>query len=80
MVLHTRARAEKSVARAALRHGIAFFLPLHKRRWRDKGRTFTSCVPLPLVFRNFNAAISTFQFTPATPTLLLPIAPMVPET
>jgi len=45
-VLHTRARAEKSVARAALRHGIAFFLPLHERRWRNKGRTFTSCLPL----------------------------------
>jgi len=45
-VLHTRARAEKSVARAAHGHKVPFFLPLHERRWCNKGRTFSSCLPL----------------------------------
>jgi transcriptional antiterminator NusG len=45
-VLHTRARAEKSVARTALRQEVPFFLPLHDRRWSNKGRTFSSYLPL----------------------------------
>jgi len=45
-VLHTRARAEKSVARVALRHTIPFFLPLNERNWCNKGRTFSSWLPL----------------------------------
>jgi len=45
-VLHTRARSEKSIARVALRDAIPFFLPLHERRWCNKGRTFSSWLPL----------------------------------
>ena len=45
-VLHTRPRAEKSVARAAFRRGVPFFLPLYTRRWRNQGRTFTARLPL----------------------------------
>ncbi len=45
-VLHTRARAEKSVARAAHRNGIAYFLPQYERRWRAEGRTFSAHLPL----------------------------------
>src|SRR5689334_5793404 len=45
-VLHTRPRAEKSLARRCLRRGVSFFLPLHKRQWRSRGRLLCSHVPL----------------------------------
>jgi transcriptional antiterminator RfaH len=45
-VLHTRPRAEKSLARRVLRRGLTFFLPLHKRQWRSRGRLLCSHVPL----------------------------------
>jgi transcriptional antiterminator RfaH len=45
-VLHTRPRAEKGLARQCLRRDLAFFLPLHKRQWRSRGRLFCSHVPL----------------------------------
>ncbi|MCI0641908.1 MAG: hypothetical protein L0Y72_30575 [Gemmataceae bacterium] len=45
-VLHTRPRAEKSLARRLLTHGNGFFLPLHQRRWLNKARKFESHVPL----------------------------------
>jgi transcriptional antiterminator RfaH len=45
-VLHTRPRAEKSLARRCLRRGVSFFLPLHKRQWRSRGRLLASHVPL----------------------------------
>jgi transcriptional antiterminator RfaH len=45
-VLHTRPRAEKSLARTAHRHEVPFFLPLYKRRWRNAGRTFSAFLPL----------------------------------
>lgn len=45
-VLHTRPRAEKSLARAFCRRHIPFFLPLGQRRRRWKGRILTSHVPL----------------------------------
>jgi transcriptional antiterminator RfaH len=45
-VLHTRARAEKTIARTAARHKISFFLPLYEHRWRKSGRAFSSCLPL----------------------------------
>jgi hypothetical protein len=37
-VVHARARAEKSLARAAAQDCIPFFLPLHQHRWRKEGR------------------------------------------
>ena len=37
-------------------------------------------VPVPLASRNLDAIIVVVQFTPATPTPLLPTAPIVPET
>jgi transcription antitermination factor NusG len=45
-VLHTRPRAEKSVARRLLRRSVPFFLPVCKRQWRNRGRTHCSFVPL----------------------------------
>jgi transcriptional antiterminator RfaH len=45
-VLHTRPRAEKSLVRRLLRRGLAFFLPLHKRQWRSRGRLLCSYAPL----------------------------------
>jgi transcriptional antiterminator RfaH len=45
-VLHTRPRAEKTLARKLLRQSIAFFLPVQKRQWRHRGRLQCSYVPL----------------------------------
>src|SRR5262249_11136735 len=45
-VLHTRPRAEKSLARTLMCHGAAFFLPQHQHRWRSNGRSFQSHLPL----------------------------------
>jgi transcriptional antiterminator RfaH len=45
-VVHTRARAEKSLARAAGQEDVAYFLPLHQHRWRKQGRLFKSWLPL----------------------------------
>jgi transcriptional antiterminator RfaH len=45
-VLHTRPRAEKSLARRFLGRQLPFFLPLYKRTWRSRGRTLCSHVPL----------------------------------
>src|SRR6516165_139504 len=45
-VLHTRPRAEKSLARRLLRTATPFFLPLRKRQWRHRGRLLCSYVPL----------------------------------
>src|SRR5262245_24381646 len=44
--LHTRPRAEKALARKLLADDIAFFLPLCKRQWRNRGRLFSSHLPL----------------------------------
>jgi transcriptional antiterminator RfaH len=45
-VLHTRPRAEKALARRLLARAAPFFLPLHKRQWRARGRNLASYVPL----------------------------------
>ncbi len=45
-VLHTRPRAEKTLARHLLRSQIAFFLPLYQRERRFRGRVVTSHLPL----------------------------------
>jgi transcriptional antiterminator RfaH len=45
-VLHTRPRAEKALARRLLARRVPFFLPLHHRRWRARGRNLASYVPL----------------------------------
>src|SRR5438128_9277623 len=37
-------------------------------------------VPLPVASRNFDAIMLAVQFTPTTPRLLLPTAPIVPAT
>ena len=44
--LHTRPRAEKSLARHFLKRGLGFFLPQAKKRWRNRGRLLTSTSPL----------------------------------
>jgi transcriptional antiterminator RfaH len=44
--LHTRPRAEKSLARRLLARNIAFFLPLYHREWRSGGRLRSSYLPL----------------------------------
>jgi transcriptional antiterminator RfaH len=45
-VLHTRPRAEKSLARHCLRRDLPFFLPVYHRKWRCRGRMQTSHLPL----------------------------------
>jgi transcriptional antiterminator RfaH len=49
-VMHTRPRAEKSLARRCLERGVPFFLPLYQRRWRTRGqqksRLLSSHLPL----------------------------------
>lgn len=45
-VLHTRPRAEKSLARHLLARNLSFFLPLYLRQWRNQGRLFRSYMPL----------------------------------
>jgi transcription antitermination factor NusG len=44
--LHSRPRAEKTLARHFLGKGLSFFLPLAKKRWQKRGRLFTSTSPL----------------------------------
>jgi transcriptional antiterminator RfaH len=45
-VLHTRPRAEKTLARRLLDRDVPFFLPLYQRQWRNRGRQFRSYLPL----------------------------------
>jgi transcriptional antiterminator RfaH len=45
-VLHTRPRAEKSLARQLRSREQSFFLPLYRHHWRKQGRNFTSYLPL----------------------------------
>jgi transcriptional antiterminator RfaH len=45
-VLHTRPRAEKALARKILNRGLAFYLPVHRRQWRTRGRLFAAHLPL----------------------------------
>jgi len=45
-VLHTKPRAEKALARKILDQRIPYFLPLGKRQWKNKGRSFCSYLPL----------------------------------
>src|SRR5690349_13644039 len=44
--LHTRPRAEKTLARRFLDHSVPFFLPVCQRQWRNRGRLFRSYLPL----------------------------------
>ena len=47
LVVYTRARAEKALARSLLARGVGYFLPLHERRWLSpSGRTRCSYLPL----------------------------------
>jgi len=45
-VLHTRPRAEKTLARRFLDRGTSFYLPLHPHVWVNRGRRFRSHLPL----------------------------------
>ncbi len=45
-VLHTKPRQEKSLARELHRRQISFYLPQIQKRWRLRGRTMSSYVPL----------------------------------
>ena len=45
-VLHTRPRAEKSLARHCLARNLSFFLPLYQHQWRNRGRLFRAHMPL----------------------------------
>ena len=46
LVVHTRARTEKTLARHLYSAGIPYFLPLSRRQWRNQGRLHTSFLPL----------------------------------
>jgi transcriptional antiterminator RfaH len=45
-VLHTRPRAEKTLARRFYERAVPFFLPVYRREWRNQGRQFRSYLPL----------------------------------
>ncbi|HTU89271.1 MAG TPA: transcription termination/antitermination NusG family protein [Gemmataceae bacterium] len=45
-VLHTRPRAEKSLARHFVARNLSFFLPLYQHQWRNRGRLFRAHMPL----------------------------------
>jgi transcriptional antiterminator RfaH len=45
-VLHTRPRAEKTLARRFCDRSISFFLPLYQKEWRSRGRRLQSYLPL----------------------------------
>lgn len=45
-VLRTRPRAEKALARRFLQLHLPFFLPVHCRRWRTRGRQHAAYLPL----------------------------------
>jgi transcriptional antiterminator RfaH len=45
-VLHTKPRAEKSLARQLLARRSPYFLPLYHRKWRTGGRLRSSYLPL----------------------------------
>lgn len=44
--LHTRPRAEKSLARHFVARNLSFFLPLYQHQWRNRGRLFRAHMPL----------------------------------
>ena len=44
--MHTRPRAEKSLARRFLARDLSFFLPLYQHQWRKGGRLFRAHMPL----------------------------------
>src|SRR5438093_24875 len=45
-VIHTRPRAEKSLARKLVRMGLGFYLPTRHQSWCSNGRWFESHLPL----------------------------------
>lgn len=45
-VLHTRPRAEKTLARHLLRSGVSFYLPIYERQKKFQRRTVRSYLPL----------------------------------
>ena len=45
-VLHTRPRAEKTLARKCRERDLPFFLPLYRKRWVREGRHLASHLPL----------------------------------
>src|SRR5438874_1286208 len=45
-VLHTKPRAEKMLARKCLSRNLSFYLPLHQKEWRSRGRLRHSHLPL----------------------------------
>jgi transcription antitermination factor NusG len=45
LVLHTRPRTEKALARRMAQQRLPFFLPLYKKQWRNQGRLFSSYLP-----------------------------------
>jgi transcription antitermination factor NusG len=45
-VLHTRPRAEKTLARQLFDRGVPYFLPTYRREWQKSGRRFRSYLPL----------------------------------
>ena len=45
-VLHTKPRAEKSLARHFVARNLSFFLPLYQHEWRNRGRLLRAHMPL----------------------------------
>ncbi len=45
-VVHARPRTEKALARKLHGAQVSFFLPLHRKEWRTRGRALSSYAPL----------------------------------
>jgi transcriptional antiterminator RfaH len=45
-VIHTRPRAEKALVQRLLARELSYYLPLHNRQWRSRGRLLSSQLPL----------------------------------
>jgi transcription antitermination factor NusG len=45
-VIHTRPRSEKALARHLLARNLSYYLPIHLREWRSRGRHLCSHLPL----------------------------------
>src|SRR5262245_4742909 len=75
-VLHSRPRAEKTLARQLLARSLPFFLPLYHRQWVSRGRRQSSYLPLftSYVFLRGDDATRVTALTTNLVAYVLPVA------
>src|SRR5262245_20679731 len=73
---YTRPRMRKSLARRLREREVSFFLPLYRRRWKQRGRAFNAYLPLfpgyLFVYGDFDARLSALQTNLVVSTLSVP--------